>query len=43
MDKNHDTLRPNYVKILSDSQAALKSLNSIDFKSTLALKTTEAL
>ena len=33
----------SYVKILPDSQAALKSLDSIDFKSTIALKTAEAL
>ena len=40
---NHNTLRPKYVKILTDSQATLKSLDSIDFKSTIALKTAEAL
>ena len=43
MDENHDTLKPKYVKILTDSQAALKSLDSIDFKLTTALKTAEAL
>ena len=42
MDDNHDNIRPKYVKILTDSQAALKSLDSIDFKSTIALKTAEA-
>ena len=34
---------PKYVKILTDSQSALKALDSIDFKSTRALKTAEAL
>ena len=34
---------PKYVKILTDSQTALKALDSIDFKSTIALKTAEAL
>ena len=43
MDDNHDTMRPKYVQILTDSQAALKSLDSIDFKSSIALKTAEAL
>ena len=43
MDDNHNTLKPRYVKILTDSQAALNSLNSIDFKSSIALKTAEAL
>ena len=43
MDDNHDTIKPNYVKILTDSQSALKALDSIDFKSTMALKTAEAL
>ena len=43
MDDNHDTIKPKYVKILTDSQSALKALDSIDFKSTMALKTTEAL
>ena len=33
MDDNHDTIRPKYVKILTDSQAALKSLDSIDSES----------
>ena len=37
MDDNHYTIRPKYVKILTDSQAALKSLDSIFFKSTIAL------
>ena len=41
-DDNHDGIKPRYVKILTDSQAALKSLDSIDFKSTIALKTAEA-
>ena len=36
-------MKPRYVKILTDSQSALKALDSIDFKSTLALKTAEAL
>ena len=43
IDDNHDTIKPKYVKILTNSQAALKSLDSIDFQSTIALKTTEAL
>ena len=43
MDDNHDSIKPKYVKILTDSQAALKALDSIDFKSTMALKTAEAL
>ena len=43
MDDNYDTLKPKYVKILTDSQSALKALDSIDFKSTMALKTAEAL
>ena len=43
MDDNHDTMRPKYVQILTDSQVALKSLNSIDFISSIALKTAEAL
>ena len=43
MDENHDKIKPKFVKILTDSQAALKALDSIDFKSTIALKTAEAL
>ena len=43
MDDNYDTIKPKYVKILTDSQAALKTLDGIDFKSTIALKTAEAL
>ena len=43
MDDNHDTIKPRYVKILTYSQAALKLLNIINFKSTIALKTAEAL
>ena len=43
MDDNYDTIKPKYVKILTDSQMALKILDSIDFKSTMALKTAEAL
>ena len=35
LDDNHVALKPRYVKILTDSQAALKSLDSIDFKSTI--------
>ena len=38
MDDNDDTIKPKYVRILTDSQAALKSLDSIDFKSAMALK-----
>ena len=37
---NYDALKPKYVKILTDSQAAL---DSIDFKSTIALYTAEAM
>ena len=43
MDDNHDSIKPKFVKILSNSQAALKALDSIDFKSTMELKTAEAL
>ena len=43
MDENYDTIKPKYVKILTESQSALKALDSIDFKSTMALKTAEAL
>ena len=43
MYDNHATIKPRYVKLLTDSQAALKSLDCIDFKSTIALKTAEAL
>ena len=42
MDDNYNSIKLRYVKILTDSQAALKSLDSIDFKSTIALKTAEA-
>ena len=42
MDDNYNSIKPRYVKILTDSQAAFKSLDSIDFKSTIALKTAEA-
>ena len=35
MDDNFDTMKPRYVKILTDSQSALKALDSIDFKSRL--------
>ena len=31
MDKKYIELKPNYVKILTDSQSALTTLNSIDF------------
>ena len=30
MDDNFDTIKPRYVKILTDSQSALKALDSID-------------
>ena len=43
MDDNFGSIKPRYVKILTDSQAALKALDSIDFKSTMTLKTAEAL
>ena len=42
MDDNYNSIKPRYVKILTDPQAALKSLDSINFKSTIALKTAEA-
>ena len=35
--------KPRSVKVLTDSQSALKALDSINFKSTIALKTAEAL
>ena len=38
MDDNNNTIKPKYVKIPTDSQAALKSLDNIDFKSTIVLK-----
>ena len=41
MDDNHQKLK--YVKFLTDSQAALKALDNIDFKLKIALKTVEAL
>ena len=43
MDNNYDLIKPKYVKMLTDSQSALKALDCIDFKSTIALKTAEAL
>ena len=43
IDNNITSLKPKYIKILTDSQAALQTLNSIDFTSTIALKTAEAL
>ena len=43
MDDNYEEIKLKYVKILTDSQAALKALDSIDFKLTMALKTAEAL
>ena len=43
MDDNYNAIKPKYVKILTDSQSTLKALDSIDFKSTMALKTAEAL
>ena len=43
MDEKHNELKPKYVKILTDSQTALKTLNNIDFNSTIALETAEAL
>ena len=43
MDDIHDKIKPKYVKIQTDSQAALKGLDSIDFKSTIALKTADTL
>ena len=43
MEDNHDTLKSNYVKILTDSQAALKALNCLDFKSNIALGTAKVI
>ena len=43
MDEKSYDLKPKYVKILTDSQSALLALNNIDFKSSIALKTAEAL
>ena len=43
MDDNHEEIKPKYIKNLTDSQAALMALDSIDFKSAIALKTAEAL
>ena len=43
MDEKSYDLKPKYVKILTDSQSALLALNNIDFKSSKALKTAEAL
>ena len=37
------TLKPKYIKIFSDSQAALLALNSAEITSELVLKTKEAL
>ena len=41
--KKYNDLKPKYAKILTDSQSALFSLNNIDFKSSIALKTAKAL
>ena len=35
--------KPKLVKILTDPQANIKALDSVDFKSTIALRTAEAL
>ena len=35
MNENYDTIKPKYVKILTESQSALKALDSINFKSTM--------
>ena len=43
LDTQYNTLKPKYVKILTDSQAALQALGNIDFKSNITLKTAEAL
>ena len=43
MDDNHDTIKLKYIKILSDTQTAIKALDNIDFKSTIAVKTAEVL
>ena len=43
MDDKFDSIKPRYVKILTDSQSALKALDSIDFKSTITLKTADTL
>lgn len=41
MDEKYNELKPKYVKILTDSQSS--ALNNIEFKSSMALKTAEAL
>ena len=43
LEENHNRLKLKYVKTLTDSQSALQALNNIDLKSTIALKTEEAL
>ena len=43
MEENFENLKPRFVKILTDSQAAITTLNNIDFTSSTALKTAEAL
>ena len=42
MEDNHNLLKPNYVKILTDSQAQLKALDCLDFKSTISFQAVES-
>ena len=41
LDTQYNTLKPRYVKILTDSQSALQALNNFDCKLNIALKTAE--
>ena len=43
LEDSFEQLKPKYVKILTDSQAALKTLAGLDFTSEVAVKTAEAL
>ena len=43
LEENHNQPKTKYVTILTDSQSELQGLNNIDFKSSIALKTAEAL
>ena len=43
LDVQFNTVKSKYVEILTGSQSALQALNNIDFKSSIARKTAEAL
>ena len=43
MDEKSNDLKPKYAKISTASQSALLALDNIDFKSSMVLKTAEAL